>query len=233
LNETLRVAPRWLRSTPIAHRGLFANPGTPENSPAAFQAAIDRGLAIELDVRLSADGVPMVFHDSDLDRLTAAAGKLAGHSAAELSGLALLGTAERIPSLAMVLEQVAGRVPLLIELKNLTELPGPLERAVLDCMNGYPGELALQSFNPLSVRWLRLRAPEIVRGQLSARPAGIPLARSTQPHFVAYRVDDLPHPAVTRARERGMPVLAWTVRTEAQREIAGRHANNVIFEEDR
>jgi glycerophosphoryl diester phosphodiesterase len=157
---------------------------------------------------------------------------LSDRTADALRDLALLGTREPIPPLGAVLERVGGQVPLLIELKNLTELPGPLERAVLECLRGYRGEVALQSFNPLSVRWLRQNAPEVARGQLSARPAGIPLAGLTRPHFVAYRVDDLPHPAVTRARARGLPVLAWTVRTPVQRAIASRFADNIIFEEE-
>jgi glycerophosphoryl diester phosphodiesterase len=221
----------WLLASPIAHRGLFRNPETPENSLAAFQAAIDRRLPIELDVQLAADGVPVVFHDGDLARLTGTVGKVTDTPASDLCGLRLFGTTERIPALLSVLELVAGQVPLLIELKNLMRRSGPLERAVLGCLRGYTGEFALQSFNPLSVCWLRRNASEVCRGQLSAGPAGIPLASLTRPHFVAYCVDHLPQSAVTRGRERGMPILAWTVRTPEQRERAAKYADNIIFEE--
>jgi len=225
-------AASWLVRTPIAHRGSFDNPRIPENSMAAFHASIERGLPIELDVHLSADGLPIVYHDSDLSRLTVSREKLANLPARELTELRLCGTEERIPLLRDVLGMVSGRVPLLIELKTHAVRSGKLERAVLKALEGYSGEFALQSFNPLAVGWLRRHAPEICRGQLSAGPAGIPMAGVTKPNFVAYRVDDLPHPAVTHARERGLPALAWTVRTPEQKALALAYADNYIFEDE-
>ncbi len=221
----------WLVQTPIAHRGSFDNPRIPENSLAAFRASMDRNLPIELDVYLAADGVPIVFHDGDLSRLTSSTAKVSELSSDELTRLRLFDTEERLPLLAEVLDLVSCRVPLLIELKTQALRAGRLETAVLEVLAGYSGELAVQSFNPLSVGWLRRHAPDVCRGQLAAGPAGLPNSRYTQPHFVAYRVDDLPHPSVTRARKRGQPVLAWTVRSLEQRATAIAHADNYIFED--
>ena len=102
---------------PIAHRGLHS-PGVPENSLAAFRAAIAAGYGIELDIQPSSDCMPMVFHDYDLIRMCGDEGYVVDRSAADLAELRLLGTAEPIPTLAEVLREVAGRVPLLIEIKD-------------------------------------------------------------------------------------------------------------------
>ena len=226
------VVGSWLVQTPIAHRGSFDNLVVPENSLAAFQASIDRSLPIELDVYVSADGVPVVFHDGDLLRLTGSAGKVTDFTAGELTKLRLFGTEERLPLLADVLELVSGRVPLLIELKTHAPRVGRLERAVVEALKGYSGEAALQSFNPLSVGWLLRHAPGFLRGQLASGPAGPPPRSAAKADFVAYRVEDLPNPAVTRLRERGIPIIAWTVRSAEQKAPAMAYADNYIFEDE-
>src|SRR2546423_9182129 len=136
-----------LLSRPIAHRGVHRLPDVPENSLAAFQAAIDRGLPVELDVRLSADGQPVVLHDADLGRMTGKGVPVRSLAANEVRQLRLLNTQERVPLLRETLERVAGRVPLLIELKHHGMGVGPLERAVVAALRGYSGPFALQSFN--------------------------------------------------------------------------------------
>jgi glycerophosphoryl diester phosphodiesterase len=122
--------PSWLRETPVAHRGLHDQAaGVPENSLAAFRAAADAGYAMEFDVRLSADGIVMVFHDAKLKRLTGRPGLVAETPSAALRQLHLHGTGETIPTLTQVLQVIAGRVPLLIEVKNYGNDPvGPLEQ---------------------------------------------------------------------------------------------------------
>ncbi|MCC6731159.1 MAG: glycerophosphodiester phosphodiesterase [Chthonomonadales bacterium] len=238
------VAPPWLRERPIAHRGLHDGARVPENSLAAFERAAAAGHPIELDVHRLRDGNVVVFHDGGLARLTGDSRAVAELSAADLAPLRLSGTDERIPLLAEVLEAVAGRVPLLVEIKSMGPIIGPLEEATLGLLRGYRGELAVQSFDPRSMAFFRARAPEIVRGQLSFAHAGMrgqPLRRLvlanllcnlvSRPHFVAYHVDALPTVATRLVRARGLPLLAWTVRTPAQRAHAARWADNVIFEE--
>jgi glycerophosphoryl diester phosphodiesterase len=128
---------------PIAHRGLHQlAAGAPENSLAAFERACRAGFPIELDVRRTADGHAAVIHDEDLLRLTGQPGTVAATPAGRLGSLRLLGTAERVPLLEEVLRLVAGRVPVLVEVKN-EGLPGRLEARVLEVLAGYRGQVAL------------------------------------------------------------------------------------------
>jgi glycerophosphoryl diester phosphodiesterase len=214
--------------TPIAHRGLHARgEGRPENSLAAFAHACALGFPAELDVRLTRDREVVVFHDRLLRRLTGAAGRLEERDAAELRTLRLLGTGERVPMLREVLDLVGGRVPLLIELKSSVLWPA-LERAVLEALDGYAGEVAIQSFKRRTLRELeRQGAPHAV-GHLwrrLGRPAG-----GVEPAFLGCHVDALPSRAVRRRREAGAVVLAWTVRSPEQAAHALRFVDNYIFE---
>jgi glycerophosphoryl diester phosphodiesterase len=213
---------------PIAHRGLHADAeGRPENSLAAFAACCESGLPAELDVRLARDGEVVVFHDRWLGRLTGARGRVEDHDAAGLGALRLLGTDQRIPRLGEVLELVAGRVPLLVELKAVA--PGPaLEHVVLDALRGYRGEVAIQSFRRRSLWYLRRgEAPHpmghLSRGHVLAAPV-------VRPAFHGCHVTGLTGRGVQRRRARGHLVLAWTVRSPEQERWARRYADNVIFE---
>ncbi|HYM31537.1 MAG TPA: glycerophosphodiester phosphodiesterase [Candidatus Cybelea sp.] len=238
--------PAWLTAIPVAHRGLHDNAtGVPENSIAAFKAAVDAGYGIELDVRLSADQQAVVFHDAKLDRLTGREGMLSEHTAQQLSAMPLLGTSQRIPLLADVLQAVNGRTPLLIEVKNYGNSPvGPLEIAVCAALGPYNGPYAVQSFGPLVVEWFRVNAPHMLRGQIATKPGDMRQLSAAeqriyaerleagigQPQFIAYDVTHLPSPLTQRARKAGMPVLTWTVRSPAQWDKAKAHADNLIFE---
>jgi glycerophosphoryl diester phosphodiesterase len=150
---------------PYAHRGLWGG-DVPENSLAAFKRAAERGLAIELDVQLSRDGVVMVFHDYTLNRMCGKDALLADLTAAELAECCLQASEEGIPTLQQVLETVAGRVPLLIELKgengNTALCP-----AACKVLEGYHGAWCVESFNPLLLRWFYRHRPDVVRGLLS------------------------------------------------------------------
>ncbi|MFT5742498.1 MAG: glycerophosphoryl diester phosphodiesterase, partial [Paracoccaceae bacterium] len=153
---------------PIAHRAFHdINRACPENSPAAFAAAIAGGYGIELDVQLSSDGQAMVFHDYALDRLTDEVGPIAQRSAAELGQIALKGGTDTIPTLSQILHQVDGAVPLLIELKDQDGALGPsvgqLEKATARALADYVGDIAVMSFNPHSVALMAQIAPHIPR----------------------------------------------------------------------
>jgi len=165
------IAPRVRRAAmkpflrTYAHRGLWGE-GVPENSLTAFRLAAEQGFAIELDVQLSRDGEVMVFHDYTLTRMCKTEQRLSDLTVAELGNLTLGDTTERIPTLKEVLTVVAGRVPLLIELKGESANTAlcPRVAAVLD---GYEGEWCVESFNPLLLRWFKRNCPEVVRGLLS------------------------------------------------------------------
>ena len=232
----------WLRSLPVAHRGLHdAAAGAPENSLAAFQAAAAAGYAMECDLQLTADGVAMVFHDARLDRLTQASGALGAHSAKALKALRLLGTDESIPTLPELLARIDGRAPILIELKHDVSPVGPLEEAVWRELRRYRGPYAVQSFDPGSVAWFRDRAPEALRGQVSGdwrrfREGDQPAlsnawaALRARPQFLAWSVHRLPHWAPALARRFGLPLLSWTVRTPEDLARARSCGANPIFE---
>lgn len=236
-----RPVPQWLTGKPIAHRGLHRLPNAPENSLRAFAAAVETGLPIELDVRLLADRTVAVFHDHDLKRLTGAEGLLKDQSAQDIRELRLQGTNERIPLLCQTLDLVAGRVPILIELKTDPLLAGPLEEATIEVLSGYAGAYAFQSFSTATVAFLAAHAPSAVRGQLASddrwRGAESDLQNKSDfergtllPDFLAYHLPALPTPRSTRLRARGLPLLAWTIQTREQQKQAREVADNYIFE---
>jgi glycerophosphoryl diester phosphodiesterase len=150
---------------PIAHRG-FHDEEIPENSMAAFEKAMELGYSIELDIHLSKDGIPVVFHDESLERLTGSKGKVSQYILSSLKKLRLDETDQEIPTLKEVLELVDGKVPLVIELK-VNHHDGIIESEVMKTLYGYEGDYAIQSFNPLTLKWLREHYPNTVLGLLT------------------------------------------------------------------
>ena len=229
----------WLRGVTYAHRGLHGS-GRVENSTGAFAAAIAAGLGIECDVQRSADGRAVVFHDWHLDRLTREAGPVAARSIAELTRIELRGTAETIPTLRDLLELVAGRVPLLMELKSRRERPAaPLCRAVLRDLEGYRGPHAVMSFDPRVGDWFAGKAPAIVRGlvvsEANARTFGAAIKRHAavwraRPDLLAYDVRDLPSRFAAAQQARGLPILTWTVASRASAQTGAECAHGCIAE---
>lgn len=231
----------WLGQHPIAHRGLWtAGPERPENSLAAFDAAADRAYAVELDVQRSGDGITVVIHDQDLERMTGEPGTVADSSLPELQQRRLLGGAERIPTLQEALETIDGRVPLLVEIKNEGEV-GLLEDDVARQLATYDGPVAVMSFNPFSLARVAETAPEIARGQLSGSFEGEDLAlykvvmlRSllmnwkSRPDFIAYELDKTPSVTTTLQQRRGRPLVGWTAETAEERAQAATRCDAVI-----
>jgi len=229
----------WLKGRIFAHRGLHGA-HAPENSPTGFAAAIAQGLGIECDVRLSKDGRAVVFHDERLERLTAASGCVVDRSAEDLAAIPLRGGADRIPLLSDLLAQVAGAVPLLIEIKSSRgHAIAPLCAAVRGDLAGYAGQHAVMSFDPRVGAWFARHAPGTVRGLVVTEEGRRTLRHRIARHFalwraraefLAYDVRDLPSAFAAARRRRGLPVLAWTVRTAALRQIAALHADAPIAE---
>lgn len=241
-----RDAAALLLDPPVAHRGLWSPAGAPENSLAAFEAAVDAGYGIELDVRLSSDGVVMVFHDAGLERMIGRQGKLADFTAAELTAMRLKGGREAIPTLEQVLDRVAGRALIHIELKTKPGDEGPLDRAVSALLDRYRGPVAVIGFNPYSHAWWAEHRPDVLRGLDSyayddAAASALPddVRKSFQqlehiaiarPHFLALGTDMLAGEPAEAARAAGFPVVAWTVRSEAQAAALAPYYDNLIFE---
>lgn len=233
----------WLTAVPFAHRGLHDAAGVvPENSLPAFAAAADAGFGIELDVHRSADGELVVVHDRELVRLTGADLRVDLTPWPRLRGLRLEGTDQPMPRLGDVLDLIAGRVPVMVEVKNLERRVGPLEAAVDDLLAGYDGPVCVASFNPATVAWFGANRPTLMRGQTAGPFRDIPLpgwARfalsrmlgnaRTRPHFLSYDLAGLPDRVVDLWR-RGRPLLTWTVRSPEDLVKARAVADNFIFE---
>lgn len=245
------MLPEVFLHAPIAHRAYHdRSAGRVENSRSAVRAAVAAGYGIEVDVQLSADGMAMVFHDDELDRLTGERGPVSARTAAELGKIELTGGGEGIPTLAQVLEIVAGRVALLIEIKDQTRVMGPgvgaLERAVADALKGYGGPVAVMSFNPHSVAAMAEIAPDLPRGLTTygfddvearalpeahrARLAAIADFEAVGACFISHDARDLARPRVAELKARGVPVLCWTIRSPEAETKAREVANNVTFE---
>jgi len=240
-------------SRPLAHRGFHdAAKGRPENSLAAIRAAITVGYGIEIDVQPSADNVPMVFHDEDLERMTGQKGRIKDHTAEDLAKLRLIGTDEPIPTLAEVLRTVVRRVPLLIEVKDqdgaLGKNVGPFEDAIGKVLSNYGGNVAGMSFNPDSLMALRRAARGLPLGLVTCSFApedwpGVPAERLDELRavpgwdtdliaagFVAHDHNDILRPRMSELRSRGAKILCWTCRSIADERKARAYGNNVIFE---
>ena len=240
----------WLVARPIAHRGLHDRAAArPENTIAAARAAIAGGYAIECDVQISADGEAMVFHDAGLGRLTGVAEPVASLTAADLGRLSVAGTPEIIPTLPAFLAEIAGRTPLVVEIKSSYSGDLALTRRVAEILTAYAGPVAVKSFDSEVVAALRSLVPDAIpRGIVGESeqddPAYAALTDSarrrlsdllhiaeTRPDFVSWRVDDLPCAATHLARVLGrLPVMAWTVRNPDQRRRAEAHADQMVFE---
>lgn len=227
----------FLTRQPIAHRGLHDMNGTRwENTLSAFEAAAQAGYAIECDVRLTSDGIPVVFHDSELKRLTGRDGHVHEHTAAGMRSFAIGGTADRVPTVDDMLDLVDGRVPLVIELKGTMGHDDGLVAAVGERLARYKGDAAIMSFDHWLVRRFRAEAPGIAAGLTAwgMKVSDMEAHFSMLAHdvdFVSYAWDHLPNPFVSFFRGvLKRPVITWTVRDDAAVQATYAHADQMTFE---
>lgn len=221
-----------------AHRGLHKeDQSVPENSLAAFAAAMQNGYGVELDVQLTADNEVVVFHDDTLERLCGLEARLSDLSWGELQGLRLAGTEERIPLLSEILELLGSRTPIILELKKGPRSPLLCEKT-LAILDRFRPMVCIESFDPRIVRWFRLNAPDLLRGQLSAPAKELdtnPLLAFClskllcnflgRPHFIAYQTGKKPR-SLRLCQKLGAMLVLWTAHDwDAEKE-----ADAVIFE---
>ncbi len=224
----------------FAHRGLYKPDKTvAENSLTAFKAAADNGYGMELDVQLSSDEQVVVFHDDSLKRICGVDADVDDRTWAELQELGLSGTDEHMPLLSDVFAAVDGRTPIIIELKGgrRNEL---LCQKTLDLIDRYSGPICVESFEPMIVRWFRLHAPDILRGQLSSQREDLATEMSpfkafcvsnlltnflTRPQFIAYHVGKKPW-TVRLCEAMGAMKVLWTSHDWTSESLA----DAVIFE---
>ncbi len=248
---TRPALPDAFRRIPLAHRALHDKAaGRPENSRAAVKAAISKGYGIEIDVQPSKEGCAMVFHDYDMARLTGQRGPIQQRAAGDLAQVTLLGGDEGVPTLPEVLDLVAGKVPLLIELKDqhgqMGETDGRLEAAVAEAVRSYAGPVAVMSFNPEMVARLAELVSDVPRGLTTAgyEPEGwsllkpavrdylrdIPDYKRVGARFISHDVNDLNRVRVAELKDQGADILCWTVRSAAQERMAREVVCNITFE---
>lgn len=237
----------WLTKVAIAHRGLHdIHNGVEENSMLAVEAAIEHGYAIEVDVQLSSDGEAMVFHDRTLDRLTNETGAVSDFSARQLNTITFANGQGTIPTLGQLLDQVAGRAGLVIEIKSGWKGDTRLVQRTVQCLGSYAGDAAVMSFDPVQIAWLAHEAPDIIRGVVADGATQddypwLPLATRlslrdfshadvTQPDFLSLDKHWLPCPVSRSYRKTRTPMICWTIRSEQEASDALRWCDQITFE---
>jgi glycerophosphoryl diester phosphodiesterase len=232
-----------LFTRPIAHRGLHDDRRI-ENSLSAFAAAIEKGYPFELDVHLMKDGTIVVHHDDNLKRLCGVDRPLKDMTLPELKSIPFTGSNERVPTFQEVLDLTKGQVPILVEMKISNSFDPVFPEALLKLLDGYPykDKIALQSFNPYAVRWLKDHTEQYPIGQLSSNKLSgqkahiqfmfktLLVNRISHPDFVSFDVLYLPSCFVKGVRRRGRPIIAWTINDDKKRQTALKNADQFIFE---
>lgn len=229
----------------VAHRGYFDNQnGVPENSLPAFEAAIAKDFVIELDIQLSSDGVAMVFHDADLERMCGVEGKIWDYTAAELKEMKLLGTDETIPTFEEVLALVDGRVPLLVEYK-MDKVDTAVCAAGQALLDGYDGDYAMQCFDPRALLWYKKNAPQVARGQLAEEfwdkeeyngkalylvLTYMPGNVATRPDFISYKAIHKDNISLNICRLLGAKTACYTLKSAEELSFVNGEFDMYIFD---
>ena len=253
---TVLIAPRTIGQASLsqmegyyyAHRGYHdGNVAVPENSLASFTAAIDAGYGIELDVQLSSDKVPMVFHDADLQRVCGVEGKIWDYTCAELQQMNLFDTDETIPTLAEVLALIDGQVPILVEYK-MDKVDTDVCAMSHELLKDYAGPYAIQSFHPFALFWYRQNAKDVPRGILAKNflrdnkekgeksdivdflTTNLMLNVIGYPDFIAYDWQDADYYALKLTRLMGAQTSTWTLKDPSNYEAVQGEFDLYTFE---
>jgi glycerophosphoryl diester phosphodiesterase len=237
--------PHWLVAKPVAHRGLHGglDQEYPENSMAAFKRAADHGIPFEMDVQLAAGGSLVIMHDANLKRVSGENVALENVDHRTLQRIRIGSSGEPIPTLSSVLEEINGKVPIVIDVRRWRpSFSLDLERAIANTIRGYTGELALQSFDPISVLSLRRMTRSHPIGQISGslKSANRLLGAIGRmmltnfvinPDYISYELGSLPSRYVTYWRDKRMkPNITWNVTSEAEEDRAAQLADNFFFD---
>jgi glycerophosphoryl diester phosphodiesterase len=226
----------WIKELPVAHRGYHdLNNTVWENTLSAFSRAVEAGFAIECDLHYASDGVPIIFHDEDLERLCNLKGDVRERTSGELGLIAIGGTKDKVPTLKQLLNLVQGKVPLVLELKGREADDEGFAESVLEVLEGYEGKVALMSFDHWLLKDLKeLGAPYPVgltaNGNTAEEYATHEKAMELGLDFISYYYADLPNSFISRQRDKGIPVITWTVRDEDARKRTFDNADQMTFE---
>ena len=232
----------------IAHRGLFDNnTDRPENSKKAFLSAIEMGFGIELDVRLTKDGLPVVFHDDDLYRVCGIHKTVSESNYSELLKYRLFSSDEIIPLFEDVLRLVDGKVPLVIEIKAEYDVAEICEK-VMKLLYCYPGHYCIESFSPFVLKWFKDNEPFVLRGQLSmdffdeskqiSKPWFVKFTAKnlmgnvfSRPDFVSYELNGTKSVPMHVHRDiyHGKSAV-WTIRNQKDFDYAKKYFDIILFD---
>jgi glycerophosphoryl diester phosphodiesterase len=236
--------PEALFAAPFAHRGLWREDGPAENSLAAIAEACADGYGVEFDVRLTADGEVVVFHDPTFERMCGVKGWVAETTLDEIRRLKLKGGPDGIPTLEEVLHEIAGRTLPLIELKTESGAEGPLEERVASLLDRYHHPFAVIGFSAQSHAWFAQHRPKFPRGLDAEGLSDQSLAETTldlaylfdgqvqlaQPDFLLLDFASAAGAIGRRYRAEGLPVICWTARSLEQVAAHDGVFDNFIFE---
>ena len=219
----------------IAHRGLWG-PGVPENSLAAIEAAAKASLGLEFDVHLSKDGVPIVFHDANLERMTGEAGYIFEKTAEELQEINLIGDpSQSPPRLSHVLSLLAHRRPILIEVKT-PHRDSPHDEvttatAVLDVVKTTLPTACCMSFSAIMTDVFADALPTAQVGYLADKEDTAPVQKAldTGAGFAAVWRDDVASARDILGRD-GPKLYTWTIKSEEQKDQVIPYVDGIIYE---
>lgn len=234
----------WIVSTKFVSRGLF-DEASPENSLSAIKKAVDAGYGLYLDVRSLGDNNIVVFCDETLGRMTGNDGFITHVSLGDISEINLLDSNEKIPTLDEALEVIAGKVPVIINIKSLhedDEAHASFEKHVWKILSSYKGDYAVASANPYTLEWFKINAPKVKRGQVSSfyKNSNLPFrirfnykrlklnGKVSEPNFIIYKASDLPNRFVKKYKN--IPLLAGHVNSSEVYEKLAKVNCNYIFE---
>ena len=223
----------------ISHRGIHNNINIYENTKEAIKLAKDKGYIIEIDIHLTKDNQVIVFHDYNTKRLLKDNKIVEDSTYEELNNQNIF----HIPTLKEVLDLVDGKVPLLIEIKQLKKV-GKLEEEMMKILNKYKGEYAIQSFNPKVLLWFKKHYPSILRGQLSYSYKNNHFMKIkkvflknmftnflTKPNFISYKYNELTEKKINKLKKKNITLLGWTVRSKKEYKKYSHYYDNLICEE--
>ncbi len=234
-----KLFPETILNTKISHRGLF-DQKIPENSLPAFKKAVQNKLPIELDVMTTKDNIPVVIHDPNLKRLTGVNQNIKDLTFEQLTKIKL-NEKFNIPTFKQVLAEINGKVPLIVEIKKDKGFANQQEKEILKLLTKYEGEFIIQSFNPFVIHWLSKNYPNIIRGQLFSWPKYrnkfLIIFRDNlfnfiaRPNYIAYNKSTIKKADLNQARQKGLKIIAWTIKTKSIDSIESKkYFDNVIFE---
>jgi glycerophosphoryl diester phosphodiesterase len=234
----------WIKHAKIAHRGLYTkDQSVPENSMLAFQKALEKGYAIELDVNMTKDDVVIAFHDYQLKRVFNNHRNIDELTYTELKEMNLFQTHEKVPTLTDVICYVHGKVPLLIELKPHVNVK-KLCHETMRVLENYPGSYALFSFHPKVVYTLKKVYPWVIRGQISEYfkddlnmsklskylMKSMFFNRFTKPDFISYGINDLPNKYLDKYKKKGLTIISYAAQSQEAYDRVKSFYDNVVFE---